>query len=44
MFAACNNKVIELTRIQLGYLPLKSLKIGKWKELTQDDIKLIFNG
>ena len=44
MFTACNNKVIELSRIQLGCLPLKSLKVGKWKELTEDDIKLIFKG
>ena len=42
MFSACNNKVIELSRTQLGALTIENLKLGKWKELIKEDIKLLF--
>ena len=42
MFSACNNKVLELSRTQLGSLPIANLELGKWKELTEEDMKLLF--
>jgi len=42
MFTVFGNKVIELSRIQLGSLQIRNLKIGKWRELNEEDMKLIF--
>lgn len=42
MFAACNNKVVELKRIAMGNLKLdESLEPGQVKELKNDQIGLI---
>jgi len=42
MFTACDNKVIELSRIQLGSLTIENLNIGEWRELAKEDIGSLF--
>ena len=42
MFSMCDNKVVELSRIQLGSLSIENLKLGTWRELTEKERKLLF--
>ena len=42
MCEAVGNKVINLKRIEIGSLKLGELKNGKYKYLTEQDLKKIF--
>lgn len=43
MFKAVNNKVVYLKRVKMGNLELdKNLKIGEYRELSQDEIEKMF--
>ena len=44
MFSACGNKVVALSRTQLGLLKIGTLKVGEWRELDDKDMKQIFEG
>ena len=44
MFKAVDNKVIYLKRIQMGKLKLdEKLKTGEYRELTENEIKILKN-
>ena len=42
LFEAVGNRVVTLKRIQIGKLELGDLPVGKYRKLTKEDIKLIF--
>jgi 23S rRNA pseudouridine2605 synthase len=42
MLEAVDSKVLKLVRIAIGDLRIDDLPIGKWRELTAEDRKLIF--
>jgi 23S rRNA pseudouridine2605 synthase len=44
MLQAAGLKVKELTRIRIGGLLLGDIPVGSWRELTEKDKGLIFNG
>lgn len=45
MFKACNNEVLYLKRVKMGGLDLdESLDLGEYRELTEEEIKLIEKG
>jgi len=39
MFKAVGNYVLRITRTRVGFLTLGNLKLGKWRELTPDEIR-----
>lgn len=44
MFESLGSKVIYLKRLSIGYLNLdKNLKVGEWRELTDDELKLLLS-
>ena len=43
MIEYVGNKVVELSRVKIGNLNLdENLKLGEYRELTEDEIKNIF--
>lgn len=41
MLEAVDSKVLKLVRTRLGPLSLEGLQIGRWRELTQDEIAIL---
>ncbi len=44
MIEAVGSKVLKLVRIRIGPIGIGDLKIGQWRELTADDLKLLVPG
>ncbi|GLC33148.1 hypothetical protein PLESTM_000029900 [Pleodorina starrii] len=44
MFAAVGNKVLALHRVSVGALTLGSLPEGEWRQLTPQELQLVFEG
>lgn len=43
MFEAVGHEVIHLRRITLGPLHLKDLPVGQWRELTEQEVRELYN-
>jgi 23S rRNA pseudouridine2605 synthase len=44
MIEAVGSKVLKLVRVAIGPLTLEGLSIGKWRELTADEVRLLKGG
>ena len=38
MFGCLGNKIVKLERIQIGDFVLDGLKVGEWRDLTENEI------
>ena len=43
LFAAQNQTVKRLQRVQIGKIKLGELKVGKWRTLTEPEIKSLLS-
>jgi 16S rRNA U516 pseudouridylate synthase RsuA-like enzyme len=44
MCAAVGHEVLELVRVRIGGLALEELAPGEWRQLSAEEIALLFHG